>query len=436
VLSVKWHFRAVHYPAAVGEYHQVMARLWFVSAPLLGHLDWGGFLRTAQVLQQMGHEVTWVSGSPVAGAIQRAGIAFAPIRQTGWLWPPPPAPDLSSIPPQEAVMLRYRRALDTWLTEDRVAEAVEALVELAAQIGKPDLIATDPFLTAAALAAEVLAVPLVVGGWPAQADLDAGRMYPVQQSLGQESQARLGRLQDRFRLEGINFSKGPTPSIISPRLHVSYFTQSWYQIERDALLPQNAFVGGHPTPPQDAPPDWLRAIPEDQPLALITLGSVFTGDLGFFSWAAQAAARLGLLSIVVLGWNPIEPEEKAKLIAALPGSTRLLNWVDFAHVLPRTRLIIHHGGMGTTHAAVVHGLPQIVVPHAADQRGQARRVAQAKVGLNLSAHDVRNGALLEGSRALLQDRQVLARARQLAADMAALGGPERAAHLILEAGAN
>ena len=87
-------------------------------------------------------------------------------------------------------------------------------------------------------------------------------------------------------------------------------------------------------------------------MALITLGSVFTGDLGFFSWAAQAVARLHLLPIVVIGWNPVTPDAKAELIAALPKGARLLNWVDFKHVLPRCRLIIHHGGMGTTHAAI------------------------------------------------------------------------------------
>ena len=45
---------------------------------------------------------------------------------------------------------------------------------------------------------------------------------------------------------------------------------------------------------------------------------------------------------------------------------------------------------------------QIVVPHAADQRIQARRVAEAKVGLHLTAHDVRQGQLREGVRALLE----------------------------------
>jgi UDP:flavonoid glycosyltransferase YjiC (YdhE family) len=363
--------------------------------------------------------------------IAAAGLPFAPVRRTGWLWPPPPAPDLSAIPPQEAVMLRYRRALDTWLSEDLVSEGVAALLELAAQTGAPDVIAADPFLPAAALAAEALAVPLAVCGWPAQRTLDAERLFPVQQTLGSDSQVRIARLLEQFGLAGVNFSRGPTPAVLSPHLHLCYFTPGWYAADSDTLLPQNVCVGGMPSAPQGDPPPWLAAIPADTPLALVTLGSAFTGDLGFFSWAAQAAAHAGLLPVVVIGTNRVAPADKAALIAALPPGTRLLNWVDFDHLLPRVRLAIHHGGMGTTHAAVVHGIPQIVVPHAADQRGQARRVAQAKIGLNLTAHDVRGGALLAGARALLDDARVQANVRRLADEMAALGGPPRAAAALL-----
>jgi len=404
-----------------------MASYWFISAPLFGHLDWGGFLKTAQALQARGHDVVWISEAQIGSTLTAAGVPFRAIGHTGWLWPPPPAPDLSTIAPTQAVMLRYKRALDTWLSEDLVIEGVAALLELTAEIGKPDVIAADPFLSAAALAAEALDVLLAVCGWPAQRELNDEYLFPVQKTLASDSQERIARLCERFDLDGANFAKGATPSILSPHLHLSYFNEFWYQAESGNLLPQNLFVGGSPTPPQDAPPTWLADIPAGTPLAVITLGSVFTGDLGFFSWAAQATARAGYLPVVVIGRNPITPEQKAKLKAALPGTTRLLNWIPFEHVLPRTRLVIHHGGMGTTHAAIIHGIPQIAVPHAADQRGNARRIAQAKVGLNLSAHDVRHGALLEGTLALKRDDRIQANARQLAADFAALGGADRAA---------
>jgi MGT family glycosyltransferase len=407
-----------------------MSKFWFVSAPLFSHTDWGGFLKTAQALVRQGHNVTWVSENTLDGALTAAGVPFTPIRRTGWLWPPLPPPDLTRIPPQEAVMLRYRRALDTWLSEDIVGDAVQALVELAGQIGTPDLIATDPFLTAAALAAEKLDVPLVVCGWPALKDLNEEHLFPVQKVLGQESQDRLQRLCERFGLEGTYFAKGPTPSILSPYLHVSYFSESWYQADEDNLLPQTRFVGGTPETPTDQPPQWLAEIPADAPLAFITLGTTFTGDLGFYSWAAQAAARCGYVPVVAIGWNPVLPEEKMKLKAALPKTTRLLNFVPLPHVLPRTKLMIHHGGMGTTHAAIVYGIPQIAVPHAADQRGNARRIAQAKVGLNLTAHDVKQGMLFEGVNAITQNETVQQNARNLAEEFAALGAAERAAGLV------
>ncbi|MDX2139508.1 MAG: glycosyltransferase [Chloroflexota bacterium] len=404
-----------------------MAHIWCLSAPLFSHTDWGGFLKTAQHLQAGGHRVTWVSEDGLRGAVERAGVPFAAIERSGWLWPPPPAPDVTTLKPAEAVMLRYRRALDTWMSEDLVGAAVESILRLAAQQGKPDLIMTDPFLSAAALAAEALDVPLVVCGWLAQREMRDEFLFPVQKTLGSDSRERLERLGARFGLQGHYFSPGPTPAILSPHLHISYFTPRWYIADEDTLLPQTLFVGGAPQPPTDAPPTWLTDIPADAPIALITLGTTFAGDLGFYSWAAQAAARAGFVPIVVIGFHPFTAEEKAQLKAALPKTTRLLNWIPFDHVLPRTRLMFHHGGMGTTHAALVHGIPQVVVPHAADQRGQARRAAQAKVGLNLTAHDVKQGMLFQAARALASDAAVLETCRSFADEMAALGGPARAA---------
>jgi MGT family glycosyltransferase len=409
----------------------VSASFWFISAPLYSHTDWGGFLKTALALQASGSRVLWISGEAIRGAVQAKGLAFHTIRETGWLWPPPPAPDPATLHPQDAVTLRYTRALNTWLSEDIVAEAAHALIELAAEIGAPDVIVTDPFLSASALAAEAIGVPMAVCGWPAQGDLNAQFLFPVQRHLGTESQRRLAWLCDQFDLKGVNFSGGPTPAITSPHLHLCYFTSGWYAAEIDQMLPQNRFVGGSIDAPQEDAPAWLNELPVSAPLAVITLGSVFTGDLGFFSWAAQAAAREGFVPVVAIGWNPIAPEKKAELIRALPKSTRLLNWIPFDHVLPRAQIMIHHGGMGTTHYAAMYGLPQIVVPHAADQRIQARRVAQAKVGLHLTAHDVRQGMLAEAVRALRNDDRVRRTAHDLAAEMSALGGPERAAESLM-----
>lgn len=405
-----------------------MGKFWFVSAPLFGHLDWGGFLKTAQALQQQGHSVTWISQPQIGGVLVQNGISFQPVEHTGWLWPPPPPPDLTKISPQEAIFVRYRRALDTWLSEDLIPAAVWALLDVAERYGPPDVLVTDPFLSASAIAAEKLGVKMAVCGWPASDHLDEDKLFAVQKELAHDSQGRIARLCEQFGVAGQNFASGPTPSIQSPHLHVSYFNDYWYQSEPD-FLPQTRFVGGMPGVSDDPLPEWLASLAGEK-LVLITLGSVFTGDLGFFAWAAQAAHRLGWIPIVVIGRTPITPEAKAELKAALPPTTCLLNWVDYAQVMPRLQVIVHHGGMGTTHSAVIHGVPQVVVPHAADQRGQAKRVSQAKVGLHLSAHDVRNGQLLPGIRAVGTDEKVREQCIWLAAEFARLGGPKRAGELL------
>src|SRR5258708_30498065 len=153
-----------------------MAIFWFVTAPLPGHLDWGGMLKTALALRGAVHEVRWVSQPPIASLLEAVDIPFAAIEETGWLWPPPPLPDPRSMKPVDAVFLRYRRALDTWLSEDLIPPAVEAILALAHERGKPDAIVADPFLSAAAFAAEALDVPMIVAGWPAGQPLDENRL--------------------------------------------------------------------------------------------------------------------------------------------------------------------------------------------------------------------------------------------------------------------
>ena len=56
-----------------------------------------------------------------------------------------------------------------------------------------------------------------------------------------------------------------------------------------------------------------------------------------------------------------------------------------------------------------------------------------KVCLNLTAHDVKQGQLFEGAKAIMEAEWVGQNAIRFMEQMAALGGAERAAQLILKA---
>jgi hypothetical protein len=90
-----------------------------------------------------------------------------------------------------------------------------------------------------------------------------------------------------------------------------------------------------------------------------------------------------------------------------------VSWLDYDHLFPRLSAVVHHGRMGTTHAAVLHGVPRVIVPHAADQGLHAQRAET-------------NGARLT----VTHDAGFRIRARNLSAAFAGLGGAPRAAEWV------
>ena len=47
--------------------------------------------------------------------------------------------------------------------------------------------------------------------------------------------------------------------------------------------------------------------------------------------------------------------------------------------------MIHHGGAGVTYAAILHGVPSVVVPHDYDQFDYAARVEHFQLGLRATS---------------------------------------------------
>jgi UDP:flavonoid glycosyltransferase YjiC (YdhE family) len=202
-----------------------------------------------------------------------------------------------------------------------------------------------------------------------------------------------------------------------------------------AMAPQTVHVGGlrpalHGDDPNAHVPEPNLPSPDDAPWVLITLGTSFNVDPNFFIAAAHAAGQLGCLPLLALG-VPIETAWVQDMQPRLPASAILRPHLDFGAYLPHIAAAIHHGGAGTTHALVTHALPQIVVPHAADQMRQAQGVMRSGVGHYLPAKEVTIPRLVELLAQALPDRSPLrTHAVALQAEFHALGGvPAAADHI-------
>jgi sterol 3beta-glucosyltransferase len=86
----------------------------------------------------------------------------------------------------------------------------------------------------------------------------------------------------------------------------------------------------------------------------------------------QVLMKTGKRGIILSGWGGVnQPSTKELLyLEAAPH-----DWL-----LPRCRMVIHHGGAGTTSAGLRAGIPNIVVPFTADQPFWGRRVHAVGAG--------------------------------------------------------
>ena len=117
---------------------------------------------------------------------------------------------------------------------------------------------------------------------------------------------------------------------------------------------------------------------------------------------------------------------------------RLLGFVPHDWLLPRTAAAIHHGGAGTTHAALAAGVPQGVVPFSLDQPYYARRVAALGLGpapLRPGSADTRAlAALMAELTGAGSARGYRERSRRAADAVAREDGARAAVEILLAAG--
>lgn len=163
-----------------------------------------------------------------------------------------------------------------------------------------------------------------------------------------------------------------------------------------------------------------------EPTVLISLSTVrFKGLVD--TWQRVLDAVDGLPAHVIATTGPaVDPAE-----LRVPTTVEVHRWLPHAEVLPRSSLVIGHGGHGTTLAAFAHDLPILVLPveTKSDQPYVGRTVERLRAGRTLkrTASASRIRAAIEE---LLGDGEHRVVAARLGAEIRACDGRGRAADLL------
>ncbi|HYR05547.1 MAG TPA: glycosyltransferase [Gallionella sp.] len=134
------------------------------------------------------------------------------------------------------------------------------------------------------------------------------------------------------------------------------------------------------------------------------------GSMAGFDRSALLAAIIesiaGRRALFYPGWSGIDP-------TSLPENFFVVGQTPHDWLFPRTSMVIHHGGAGTSHSAARAGIPSVVIPFAGDQFFWAGRLAAAGVAPNYVSHKKLGARALAGMISFAERPAVCERARLL-----------------------
>jgi sterol 3beta-glucosyltransferase len=152
-----------------------------------------------------------------------------------------------------------------------------------------------------------------------------------------------------------------SPSLIPPssdwpaRVHVT----GWYFLDPDREY--------------SPPPELKKFLASGLPPVCVSFGSMMHRETREIDRVVRESLSLtDNRGIILSGWSQVENQSSDKLLC--------LDAAPHDWLLPRCKMIVHHGGAGTTSAGLRGGIPNIVVPFMADQPFWGKRVHAVGAG--------------------------------------------------------
>jgi sterol 3beta-glucosyltransferase len=384
------------------------------------------FVALAVRLRAGGHEAVLAAPAVFSGLAAAYGVPFVPLEL-----------DMSQVGEAVAGQYGLRHVLRFCQAMGRRAGAMLPALETAAD-DAPDVVVHHPVLPLGQHVAEFLGVPAVVGQtMPALVPTGQfpSTVWPcrVPALLNRSSYWAAGVLAgtwcrqdvDRWRRDVLNLPdrRGRHDPLVSgdggPVTVLHAFSE--HVIPRPADWPGTAHITGYwllPAPDSWSPPRRLAAFLEaGGPVVYVGFGSMPGLDAGRLAASVTAAAEDNDVRVVVASLDPA----LRRLLPA--GRFLVIRNAPHDWLFPRVDAIVHHGGAGTTAAALYAGKPQVIWPFGVDQPFWARRMESLGVAPKAQpVHQLTGPALAAALDRALGDPGLARRAAALAALLRAEDG--------------
>jgi len=156
-----------------------------------------------------------------------------------------------------------------------------------------------------------------------------------------------------------------------------------------------------------------------EPLVYITFGTVFNHDLSLFATALEAARELDVDVVVTLG-----PGHYPDALGPQPPNVRVAEFIPQAQLLPACAAVVSHAGSGTFLAAVAAGVPQVLLPQAADQFLNAEAGARGGVAIAIAPGELSAARVRAALERVLGDAVFRNAAQRAQAEISAMPAPD------------
>jgi UDP:flavonoid glycosyltransferase YjiC (YdhE family) len=375
-------------------------RILFTCAAGLGHFH--PLVPIARAGIQAGHAVAFATPASFVPTVEHSGFRAFPA-------------GMAELPAERFPELRGlsgRAATEFVRLRVRPAQASAMVTDLLGIVDtwRPDLIVRERGEYGGCITAERLGLPY------ASVEINAAQM-------GQDQRAMLSTGLAPVLAE---FGLPPDPDlqIQERQLVLSPFPPSYRgNAPKGAASPRLSI---RPTPfdqsGDERLPTWIGSLPV-QATVYLTLGtsSLINARPSVMRAFIDGLANEPLNLIVTVGRNNAPAD-----LGPAPSNVWIERYIPQTLLFPHCALVICHAGSGTVMAALVHGLPLVLVPIAADQPQNARRCDALGLATVLDVDRLDPTITRAAVRNVLADPSYRQHAEAVRAEIEALPGPEQA----------